>query len=316
MELRSIELFKQFTEEELDKFRAIIVRMDMKKGDLLFNEGDPGDALYIIYSGMIRVFKAIDKENNVEKSLALLGAGTYLGEMTLMDGTPRSASARAESETVVFKITRQAFIKQLHVFPSAAIRLFISFLNVLSSRLRDTNDELVTLYEIGKIVGTAPPLNEMLERILKTVFSTVSCDIGVVFIVNDITMKLEVKQAIGEDAINLFDKKIKMDQGIVGKAISLNETFLIEGFDEKEEFSGIERTGFEKDRMLIAPLIRKGRPFGAIFLGRSAGEKPFSNANLNLINAVASQASAAIESALYCQECEAKENFDRKFTHF
>ena len=116
MDLKSIDLFRDFEREEIEKFIPIISRIEMRSGEVLFNEGDPGDALYIIYEGAIRISKTIDRDAGTEKSLALLSAGTYLGEMTLLEGASRSASARAEVDSVVLKLSREDFIRLLHNF--------------------------------------------------------------------------------------------------------------------------------------------------------------------------------------------------------
>jgi CRP/FNR family transcriptional regulator, cyclic AMP receptor protein len=316
MDLKTINLFQDFREEELERFSPIINLIDLKKGEILFNEGDPGDGLCIVFAGDVRIFKKIEGEDGEEKSLALLNAGTYLGEMTLLEGTPRSASARAETDSVILKISREDFFRLLREYPPAAIRLFASFMKVVSERLRRTNEELVMLYDIGKTVSTAPPLNELLERILTSLAHAVKAELGAVFILNEITQRLEIRQAVGDGSVTLLNQKMKVAEGIVGRAIAIKETICIQNFDECEEYKNMPRLGYERPNMLIAPLIRMDRPMGALFLAQRADGLPFDNANINLINAAASQAAAAVESALHHQECAAKEQYDRKYFQF
>jgi len=316
MDLKSVELFRGFRDEEIEKFVPAIEELRLKRGENLFREGDPGDALYIIYNGSVRIFKTINAGTREEKSLALLNAGTYLGEMTLMDGTPRSASARAEEDSIVLRISRRNFIQLLRENPQVAIRLFVSFMNVISERLRRANEELVALYEIGKIVSAAPPLGVMLEKILQTLAGAAKADLAVFFIVNEFTGRLEARGAVGEGSVGLLNMKFGSDESVIGRALALRQTLCISGFGSCPEYECVKRFGFEREMMLIAPLIRQERPFGAILLARGEAGAPFDNANVNLVNGVASQAAAAIESAVHRQESAAKEQYDRRYLQF
>jgi CRP/FNR family transcriptional regulator, cyclic AMP receptor protein len=316
MDLKNIDLFRDFRDEELDRFLAIIKSLELRKGEILFNECDPGDGLCIVSSGAVRIFKKLEGDEDGEKSLALIPAGNYIGEMTLLEGSPRSASARAETDSTILKISREDFFRMLREYPQGAIRLFASFMKVVSERLRRTNEELVVLYEIGKIVSAAPPQNELLERIIMSLANALKVELSAVFVLNDITAKLEIRRAVGEGSVNLLNQKMKSAEGIVGRAIALKETLCVRDFDACEEYKNIQRFGYERSNMLVAPLVWKARSFGALYLAQRTDGQPFDNANVNLINAVATQAAAAVESALYHQECEAKEQYDRKYFQF
>lgn len=316
MDLTRIDLFKDFNQDEIEKFQPAITEVRLKQGDMLFKEGDPGDSLFIIYDGAIRIFKEIDSETREEKSLARLDAGTYLGEMTIMDGTPRSASARADVDSLVLKITRADFIGLMKSFPQGIIRLFTSFLTVMANRLRATNDELVVLYEVGRIISNSPPLDEMLTEIMNAIIRVVNADTGIVFILNEFTEKLEVRHAVGEGAIQFLELKCDRNEGIVCSAVARNEVLSIQDFHNDPDYTSVKRFGYEKSDMLIAPLSKRGNAFGAILLADRKDGEPFSATNVNLVNAVANQASAAMEAALYHKDRAAKEQFDRKHIQF
>jgi len=316
MDLSKVELFRAFKPDEIEKFRSVIEKMSLKDGDVLFNEGDPGDALYIIQGGAIRIYKTIDAGTGEEKSLALLDAGTYMGEMSLMDGTPRSASARAEGDSVVLRITRTNFINLIKGYPQAAIRLFVSFMNVLSERLRNTNDELVVLYEVGKIISAAPPVNETLGGILMLLKNAVKAKTAAVFVINEFTEMLEAQEVLGENAPELAEIKPKKNEGVLGLAIQKDELLRLSDFDTDAEYAGVKRLGFEKPEMLVAPLSHGSVPFGALVLLEREDGEPFSNANVNLVSAVASQASAGIQTALTRKDKAAREEFNRMHIHF
>jgi len=316
MDLKRIELFHDFREDELARFEPIIETLHLREGEMLFKEGDAGDGLCIVFEGAVRIFKQIKGEDGGEKSLALIPEGSFIGEMTLLEGSPRSASARAEEDTTILKITREDFFRLLREYPQAAIRLFASFVKVVSERLRRTNEEMVVLYEIGRVVSANPPQNVLLERILTALVGALKVSLGAVFVLNDITQKLEIRQAVGEGSVTLLNQKFKASEGIVGHAICAQDTLCVADFESCPDYECLARLGYERKNMLIAPLMWKGRTFGALYFAQRIDGQPFDNANVNLVNAVATQAAAAVESALYHQECEAKEQFDRKYFQF
>lgn len=312
--LSKLELFWSFTDDEMEEFRPIIQQLELPAGEMLFNEGDPGDALFIISEGSVRIFKATSGKDGSEKSLALLEAGTYIGEMSLMDGAPRTASARVESDAIILKISRDDFVFLLKRVPQVAVRLFLSFMRVVSDRLRNTNQELVVLYEVGKLISQLPPLVDLLSGILRILLGEMKVESGVIFTVNEFNGRVEVQEAAGPIAGKVFGLKLYPSEGVVGKAISENKVLNIRNFENDCE--GVKKFGFERNNMLVVPLVMKNKTFGAILLAEPSDMMPFSNASINLLTAVASQAGAAIEAALLNKDKTAREHFQRKSIQF
>ena len=112
---------------------------ELKPGEYLFREGDPGDEMYLIQSGRIKVTKG---EGDEERVLAILKEGDFFGEMAVIDGSPRSANAIAIDHVRLTVIDREAFKRQLQENPVIAY-----VVEVLIKRLRAT-DEKVKLLSI------------------------------------------------------------------------------------------------------------------------------------------------------------------------
>ncbi|RYZ85460.1 MAG: cyclic nucleotide-binding domain-containing protein, partial [Proteobacteria bacterium] len=110
----------------------------LKKGELLFKAGDSSDGMYVLRKGQIQIF--LDKGGN-DIVLASVAAGGMIGEMSLFDKKPRSASARAMEETEVTQISNDDFNKIISQIP----KWLVSLMATLSSRLRDTNERLQDL---------------------------------------------------------------------------------------------------------------------------------------------------------------------------
>ena len=101
-----------------------------KRGDVIFNQGDYGDALYVIKSGSVRISQV--SEDGHELILIVLRTGDFFGEMSLLDGETRSAAAIAAEDATLLTLRRTDFMHFLGENPSAAVEM----LRVLSLRLR------------------------------------------------------------------------------------------------------------------------------------------------------------------------------------
>ncbi len=107
-----------------------------KRGEVLFHKEDPGDSLFVIQSGAVKlVLPGLDGK---EKLLRVLGPGDVLGELALFDGAPRSATAVALKATTTLSLRRDAFIEAVLAEPAAALRLC----SILADKLRLTTEAL------------------------------------------------------------------------------------------------------------------------------------------------------------------------------
>jgi CRP-like cAMP-binding protein/rhodanese-related sulfurtransferase len=92
-------------------------------GELIFKEGDPGDAFYIVGSGQVRIF--VRHENSVERELSVCGPGEHFGEVALLAGAPRTANVQSVGETQLIVFTKEQFDQLLRDYPDLS-RKFVS----------------------------------------------------------------------------------------------------------------------------------------------------------------------------------------------
>jgi CRP/FNR family cyclic AMP-dependent transcriptional regulator len=130
--LRKSSLFAGLSDSELKEVAACVVSRSFGRGVFIFHKDSPGQTLYIIESGRVRIF--ILSESGQEISLNVYGAGEVIGELGFLDGQPRSASAVALEPTVAFALRREDFFQHLEDHPRLAVRL----LGVMAARLRYT----------------------------------------------------------------------------------------------------------------------------------------------------------------------------------
>lgn len=133
-------------------FQRYLVRY--QKGELIFQEGDLGNEMYVIQSGKVRIFKNI---NGLDQTLAVLEKGDFFGEMAVLEGIPRTASAEVEEDCELIRIDSANFVAMIQANPEIAIRI----MRKLSIRLRETTDQLQRLLQVSTAVFSsydAPPV--------------------------------------------------------------------------------------------------------------------------------------------------------------
>ncbi len=128
--LREIPLFATLAPEELEDLLKQLETEKYPPHTVIFWMDEPGDKLYVVEKGEVRI-NSSDKDGK-EFTLALLGEGTFFGELSLLDGGPHTATARTVKETTVLTIHRSAFYKYLDKHPQFSRTL----LAVLVDRLR------------------------------------------------------------------------------------------------------------------------------------------------------------------------------------
>ena len=131
--LRNIPIFDNLGRAELTSLTEIGNYDTAEAGRTLFKEGDPGDTAYVVLLGEIDVVRSDDEGHDVV--IATLGAGEVFGELALIDGEPRSASAVAKVESQLFSIGRDDFIRLM----SSSPRFLGDFMVGMTGRIRQTN---------------------------------------------------------------------------------------------------------------------------------------------------------------------------------
>ncbi|MGI9290476.1 MAG: cyclic nucleotide-binding domain-containing protein, partial [Gammaproteobacteria bacterium] len=106
--LRRNALFRELPDDVLDKVTGLSTRRRYAKGETVFLQGDPGDALYGVVSGTVRI--SCSSASSAEVFLNIMEPGDSFGEIALLDGKPRTASAIATSEADLMIIQRAKFL--------------------------------------------------------------------------------------------------------------------------------------------------------------------------------------------------------------
>ena len=134
--LRSVPLFASLDSKATAELGEYLTIHDYPRSATIFRNGDPGDAMYLIDVGRVRI--SITDADGAVVTLAELGAGDFFGEMAMLDGQGRSANATAIDDARLAKLTRDDFLSFMRSDP----RVTLELLTALTQRLRRT-DELL-----------------------------------------------------------------------------------------------------------------------------------------------------------------------------
>jgi CRP/FNR family transcriptional regulator, cyclic AMP receptor protein len=146
--LGATELFADLDPEILNRLGERTIERRFRRGQLVFGEGDPGDSLFIVVDGLVKVF--VTSDEGEEMVLITLRNGDTFGELALIDGRPRSASAQALEPTTTLVVTRDELLDLMRAHPALAESLLGS-LGALVRRLTEQAADLVFLDLHGRV---------------------------------------------------------------------------------------------------------------------------------------------------------------------
>ncbi len=137
--LKSIPMFQHLDAEELAALAVLLRERRFARGGIIVTQGEPGDALFLIGQGQVKV--AVFAEDGREVILSVLTAGGFFGEMALLDDEPRSAHVIAMTDATLHQLRRDDFRNRLGGSPALGIAL----LRELSRRLRRADETIASL---------------------------------------------------------------------------------------------------------------------------------------------------------------------------
>jgi CRP-like cAMP-binding protein len=138
--LRDVRLFQAFSEADRAALALVLRERTVRKGQVLFKEGDGGEEMFLVRRGAIVVSKTVIAP--VEQVIARMGVGDFFGEMSLFDGAPRSATIQADTgaDVALLVLDRSDLEALIDANPRAAASFFHALVQVFIERLRTSTD--------------------------------------------------------------------------------------------------------------------------------------------------------------------------------
>lgn len=137
--IATVPLFEALSVEDQQQLTSMMSEVSFRRGEKLFNEGDPGDRLYLLVDGKVKLGHT--SSDGRENLIAVLGPGEMIGELTLFDPGPRSTTATAVAPTKMLQLDHRAMMEFIDTRPELAKHM----LKALAIRIRRTNDQLADL---------------------------------------------------------------------------------------------------------------------------------------------------------------------------
>lgn len=139
-DLTKIPIFERLTEADGEVLLKLWKPRTLKEGQILFRKDDQGDSMFLIEDGTLEITVPVNQPQK-EMRVSVLGAGEFVGELSLIDGLPRTATARALEDCKLLEMRRDDFLKFLIERPSVAILM----VSEIGKRLRATNELVQSL---------------------------------------------------------------------------------------------------------------------------------------------------------------------------
>jgi CRP/FNR family transcriptional regulator, cyclic AMP receptor protein len=141
---REIELFRDLAKDEIREIARSTEHCVFEAGELLFRQADEATAMFVVESGELEVRATTSVGEDV--ILAVLSAGSVVGEMALLEGSPRSASVKALSKTHAFRLSRDAFTTLRSARSPSAYKLILNLARNLGERRRQTDARVTEVF--------------------------------------------------------------------------------------------------------------------------------------------------------------------------
>ena len=156
--LKDVPLFAGLDDDDLTRLSTLITEKHYPKDSVVVNASDPGDSLFMVAEGEVKV--SLWSDNGREIILSTLGAGSFFGEMSLIDGEPRSANVATTSDSLLLRLGRREFLDSVKQYPKIAINVMTE----LCVRLRRADESIGNLALLDVYGRVARFLLEMCEE--------------------------------------------------------------------------------------------------------------------------------------------------------
>lgn len=154
-------IFSNLSDHELGEIVKVLTMKSFAVGDVIFKEGDEGDAIYVLYKGRVRVSKEILPSH--QQDIVFLDERCVFGEMAIIDGLERSATTVADTDTICFTIQKKHFDRMIANDSIAALKLSYHIAQVISQRQRKTLQQLVEV--CSKVETSTQALTEQIKTV-------------------------------------------------------------------------------------------------------------------------------------------------------
>jgi K+-sensing histidine kinase KdpD len=284
-----------------------------KPGAIIFDESTTGRYLYLLLKGRVRIEKYT--KYGGESLLALLHEGDFFGELSILDGLPRSARAKAADACVIVLFSASQFRRLIsesdaftfNLLKNLALRLrtidqaFVRELerNTLSSRAK--LERLNSLIEASKTVNSTIDIDKLLNLILTAASNRIQAERGTLYLLDKEKGELWAKVLQGKD---MKEIRLPIGKGLAGYVAKTGETVNIADAYSDPRFNPEidKKSGFRTRNVLCMPMKNKEAEIVGVFQFLNKKKGGFTDEDASFIDALSVHAAIALENARLAQE--------------
>ena len=284
-----------------------------KQGKVIFDESTKGRDLYLILEGKVRIKKYT--KYGFESLLAVLHTGDFFGELSIIDGLPRSARAEAIENCSIVSFSAadlRSLIKESDAFTfnllkNLAFRLrtldqtFVVELERNALTSKNKMDKLNQLIEASKTVNSTIELDKLLVLILDAAAHSINADRGTLYLVDESTGQLWSKISQGK---NMVEIRLPLGKGLAGHVAATGEIInIVDAYKDPRFHPEIDRkSGYKTHNVLCMPMQDRNGKIVGVFQLLNKKQGPFTPEDESFIDALSVHAAIAIENARIAQE--------------
>jgi CRP-like cAMP-binding protein len=287
-ELRLIPIFANIKPETLGSLSKLLKEERFTPGQCVVREGDHAESMYIIRSGEVEVRKAIHREHEKYKTLAILEEGDLFGEMAVFGEEFRSADVVVRKDSVLWKLDYNELFNVLRTDPTGGIKILQVIITILAARINSLNRELTTLYELGQLL---PRLNEI-EDLTKAVFELVMthiepAEMGLLAILNIFNEEFDIYHS----SETIKEQHISYKDPISVWMLENKTPLIVKDTASDPRFKGAFYSGLS---FIASPFLHEERLLGFLLLSHPSNRNTFNYSHMILLSTVCIQVGARL----------------------
>jgi GAF domain-containing protein len=254
-------------------------------GEPICREGEPGEVMYVIQSGKVKITK---RAHAGELSLATLESGDIFGEMTLFDKLPRSATGTALGEARVLSIDRKKLFSTISDDPTLVFKI----LETMSHRIRKLNENVTALSEAkSELLKIFCNVDETCQAILSEAKNIVQAENGSIMLLEDKNGTLSIKAAFGAESGQKLT--FAAGEGIAGDVLKNGSAELVNNVAIDQRY----KAGEIRIRSILCVPIKCGTDRIGVMNMSICSDRLFTIDDLKTLNSFATYAGVAIQNA-------------------
>ena len=305
-----------FSNVHLRTVRSVLPKItysNFRTGKTIFDEATRGRHLYLILRGKVRITKST--RTGLEPRLAVLHEGDFFGELSIIDGLPRSARAEALAPTTIALLPASDFRQFMEKSPqmssnlllSLAIRLrtidqtFVVELERSTTAAQAKMEKLKLLIDASKTVNSTIDLDRLLDLILDAARLSIRADRGTLYLLNEQKKELWAKTVQGETTVEI---RLPLGKGLAGYVAKTGETVnIVDAYKDPRFNPEIDRkSGYRTHTVLCIPMRDKEGKILGVFQFLNKKDGVFTSEDESFIAAFSIHASIALNNARLVQE--------------